>query len=66
VLPFAGQASPGLLAGILGGLGLASVGAALHLRARRKRAEQAVSSGVDHGLTGEVSELPLGEDEHQR
>ena len=66
VLPFAGQAGPGLLAGILGGLGLASVGAALHLRARRKAAEQTAPPDADHSLTGDVSDLPLDEDQHQQ
>jgi hypothetical protein len=65
-LPFAGQANPGLLAGILGGLGLASVGAALHLRARRKAAEQAAAADAEHGLTGDISDLPLGEDHQQQ
>jgi hypothetical protein len=36
-----------MLAGVLGGVGLASLGAAFHLRARRKSAEQAVN-GEDH------------------
>lgn len=44
ILPFAGPASPGALAGILSGLGLASQGVGLRLRARRKAAEP-----VGHG-----------------
>jgi hypothetical protein len=61
-LPFAGQASPGVLAGILGGLGLASLGAAFHLRARRKAAEQRIEEAGEPPITAETSELPLDED----
>jgi hypothetical protein len=63
-LPFAGQTGPGMLAGVLGGLGLASLGAALHLRTRRKAAEQELSGGGQPPV-GEMSELPLDEDHHE-
>jgi hypothetical protein len=70
VLPFAGQAGTGTLAAVLGGLGLASLGAALHLRARRKAAEESlVGEGPGHGhghadgqVEGQMSDLPLDED----
>ncbi|HZO30509.1 MAG TPA: hypothetical protein VFH48_31445 [Chloroflexota bacterium] len=63
VLPFAGQASPGTLAAVLGGLGLASLGAAFHLRSRRKAAQHAVGGESDPSAMGEVSDLPLDEDQ---
>jgi hypothetical protein len=53
-----------MLAGALGGLGLASLGAALHLRNRRKAAEQAVDGDGETTITGQMSELPLDEDHH--
>ena len=62
VLPFAGQASPGMMASVLGGLGLASLGAAFHLRARRHAAQQVVDGEADPSTLGEVSDLPLDED----
>jgi hypothetical protein len=61
-LPFAGQADPGTLVGILGGLGLASLGAALHLRARRKAAEHRVDGEGEPPAEGQMSDLPLDED----
>ena len=51
-----------MLAGVLGGLGLASLGAAFHLRSRRKAAQQAVDGEIDPTTLGEVSDLPLDED----
>jgi len=48
VLPFAGQAGHNLFGGLLGGLGLLSIGAALRLRGRRAAAEPA---STDEGTT---------------
>jgi len=51
---------------VLGGLGLASLGAALHLRARRQAAEQRLADEgtglVDGQVETQVSDLPLDED----
>ena len=57
-LPFAGQAGTGMLAGILGGIGIASLGAALHLRSRRRAAQDAIAPAGEPP-TAEVSDLPL-------
>ena len=51
-----------MMASVLGGLGLASLGAAFHLRARRKAAQQVVDGESDPSTLGEVSDLPLDED----
>ena len=51
-----------MMATVLGGLGLASLGAAFHLRARRKAAQAAVIGEGDPSAMGEVSDLPLDED----
>jgi len=45
VLPFAGEAGHSVIGGLLGGLGLLSVGAALRMRGRRVAAEQGGPAG---------------------
>ena len=63
-MPFAGEASKSLLGGIVVGLGLTSVGAALHLRSRRKAAEHAANGEAPEETSSlsDISSLPLDED----
>jgi len=53
-----------VLSGIVVGLGLTSVGAALHLRSRRKAAEQAANGEPPEEASSlsDISALPLDED----
>jgi hypothetical protein len=64
VLPVAGEARTSVVGGIVAGLGLAGLGAALQLRNRR-RAAQGAASGATGDLEPELSDvspLPLDED----
>jgi hypothetical protein len=62
-LPFTGEAGPRTLAGILGSLGLISLGVSLRLRRRRMVADNLRRSDA-HDLDGERGEAPSANEEH--
>jgi len=64
VLPVAGETRTSVFGGIVAGLGLTALGAALHLRNRRRAAEGSAPGGDGEAEPGfsDVSSLPLDED----